>query len=55
MTDLRWVSGDELVAVRLDWGQGPDGSVLGVQYLEPEAALVRVGQAPCRIKAGARF
>lgn len=50
--NLRGVSGDELVAV-LQRGQSPDGAILGVQYLELEAALVGVGQTPGHVEVGA--
>ena len=52
LINSRRVSGDELVAV-LQRGQGPDGAILGVQYLELEAALVGVGQTPGHIEVGA--
>ena len=48
----RGVPGDELVAVH-ERGQGPDGAILGVQYLKLEAALVGVGQTPGHIEFGA--
>ena len=52
LINSRRVSGDELVAV-LQRGQGPDGAILGVQYLELEAALVGVGQTPGHVEVGA--